>query len=278
MLYTRSKKRMQVFSSFSSTDVVVTGTSSRGVQALRDFLHFAESGRMPHIKESERAPDSDFEVAVIEMLSRHGYQCEPQVGVAGFFIDLAVRDPGQPGRYLMGIECDGAAYHSAKSARDRDRLRQSVLEQLGWNIRRIWSVDWFRNARVQIEPILQELARLRTEPVEEAEELIEKPEELAIQQVADEQNEHAERITVDGSHSLREKLIWLDQKVIRPELPHIPDNQRLLRSAMVEALLEFMPEDRAEFQQLIPGYLRTGTNPAEGKYIDDVLTLISEHE
>lgn len=278
VLFTRSKRRMQIFASFGSTDVLVSGTSSRGVQALRDFLHYAESGRMPHIKETERAPDSDFEVAVIDVLARHGYQCEPQVGVAGFFIDLAVRDPGQPGRYLMGIECDGAAYHSAKSARDRDHLRQSVLEQLGWRIRRIWSVDWFRNARVQLEPILQELAQLRTEPVEELEELVAELEELAIQQVAEEQSEHAERITVEGSHSLREKLLWLDQHVIRQELKNTPDNQRLLRPAMVEALLEFMPEDRAEFQQVIPGYLRTGTNPAEGKYIDDVLTLISEHE
>ena len=276
VLYTRSKKRMQVFSSFGSTDVVVTGTSSRGVQALRDFLHFAESGRMPHIKENERAPDSDFEVAVIDMLARHGYQCEPQVGVAGFFIDLAVRDPGQPGRYLMGIECDGAAYHSAKSARDRDRLRQSVLEQLGWNIRRIWSVDWFRNARVQIEPILQELARLRTERVEVVKESIEEPEELTIQQVADEQSEHAERITVEGNYSLREKLIWLDKNVIRPNLPDVPDSQRLLRPAMLEALLEFLPSDRLEFQQMIPGYLRTGTHSAEGHYIDDVLVLIGE--
>ena len=244
------------------------------MQALRDFLHFAESGRMPHIKENDRAPDSDFEVAVIEMLARHGYQCEPQVGVAGFFIDLAVRDPGQPGRSVMGIACDGAAYHSATSARDRDRLRQSVLEQLGWNIRRIWSVDWFRNARVQIEPILQELARLRTEPVEVAEVPVEESEELAIQQVADDQSEHAERITIEGGHSLREKLIWLDENVIRSKLPDVPDHQRLLRPAMLEALLEFQPSDRLEFQQMIPGYLRTGTHSAEGRYIDDVLVLI----
>ena len=131
VLFTRSKKRMQVFASFTAGDVLATGTSSRGVLALRDFLQFAETGLMSNTRETGKAPDSDFEVAVIEALERHGYQCEPQVGVAGFFIDLAVRDPGQPGRYLMGIECDGAAYHSAKSARDRDRLRQSVLEQLG---------------------------------------------------------------------------------------------------------------------------------------------------
>ncbi|MGH1449666.1 MAG: DUF4011 domain-containing anti-phage protein Hhe [Pseudomonadaceae bacterium] len=275
VLFTRSKKRMQVFASFTSSDVVATGTSSRGVLALRDFLQFAEFGHMPHTQETGKAPDSDFEVAVIDALERHGYQCEPQVGVAGFFIDLAVRDPGQPGRYLMGIECDGATYHSAKSARDRDRLRQSVLEQLGWQIRRIWSVDWFRNAKLQLEPVLQELAALRTEPTTEAEP--EQAEDEVIQQVAEEQTEHAKRIAQDAGASLREKLLYLDQQVIRSALPDTPDQRRLLRPAMLEALLEFQPADRSEFQQRLPGYLREGTDPAEGRFIDDVLSVIGDY-
>ncbi|MDT4846962.1 REase [compost metagenome] len=175
----------------------------------------------------------------------------------------------------MGIECDGAAYHSAKSARDRDRLRQSVLEQLGWRIRRIWSVDWFRNARLQLEPLLQELATLRTEPASEMEP--QEPEEEIIQQVAEEQSQHAERITQEGGTSLRDKLIYLDQEIIRAALPETPENRRLLRPAMLEALLEFKPADRSEFQQRLPGYLREGTDPAEGRFIDDVLTLISDY-
>ncbi len=274
VLFTRSKKRMQVFASFTASDVLITGTSSRGVQALRDFLHFAESGRMPHVRETGKAPDSDFEVSVIEALERHGYQCEAQVGVAGFFIDLAVRDPGQPGRYLMGIECDGAAYHSAKSARDRDRLRQSVLEQLGWRIRRIWSVDWFRNARLQLETILQELATLRTEPA--APEAQPTTEEEMIRLVAEEHSQHAELITLKGGSDLREKLVYLDQHIIRPALPDTPEHRRLLRPAMLEALLDSKPADRSDYQQHIPGYLRDGTDPQETRFIDDVLTLISD--
>jgi hypothetical protein len=67
-----------------------------------------------------------------------------------YFIDLAVRDPEFPGRYVLAVECDGAAYHSSRSARDRDRLRQGVLEGLGWNFHRIWSTDWFRNPQQEI--------------------------------------------------------------------------------------------------------------------------------
>jgi very-short-patch-repair endonuclease len=78
-------------------------------------------------------------------LRKRDYQLEPQVGTAGYFIDIGVKDPEYPGRYILAIECDGASYHSARSARDRDRLRQGVLESLGWRFHRIWSTDWFRN-------------------------------------------------------------------------------------------------------------------------------------
>lgn len=124
VLFTRSKKRMHIFSSMGSDDIVAGPTSKRGVQALRDFLSFCETGILHKAKpETGRGPDSDFEIAVMSALRDEGFECTPQVGVAGFFIDVVVVDPGNSGRYLMGIECDGATYHSAKSARDRDRLR-----------------------------------------------------------------------------------------------------------------------------------------------------------
>ncbi|MGB0259621.1 MAG: AAA domain-containing protein, partial [Coraliomargarita sp.] len=117
VLFTRSKKRMHIFSSMGSDDIVASASSKRGVQALRDFLSYCETGILHKTqRDTGRAPDSDFEVAVMDALAREGFECIPQVGVAGFFIDVAVVDPGNPGRYLMGIECDGATYHSAKSA------------------------------------------------------------------------------------------------------------------------------------------------------------------
>jgi very-short-patch-repair endonuclease len=162
VLFTRSKKRMHVFSSMGSEDILLSEHSKRGVIAFKNFLAFAETGHLHQAISTGKAPDSDFEVAVASALHQAGFECEPQVGVAGFFIDLAVCDPGNPGRYLMGIECDGATYHSAKSVRDRDRLRQTILERLGWRIRRIWSTDWFRSPRAEIAPIIRELNALKT--------------------------------------------------------------------------------------------------------------------
>lgn len=82
-----------------------------------------------------------------------GYGYQPQVGMAGFFVDLAVVDPRDPDRYVLGIECDGAAYHSSRYARDRDRLRQAILESRGWKIHRIWSTDWFYRQAREIEKL-----------------------------------------------------------------------------------------------------------------------------
>src|SRR3546814_10166623 len=82
--------------------------------------------------------DSEFEIQVCERLQALGYDVKRQIGASGFRVDLAISDPEKPGRFLLGIECDGAQYHSSRSARDRDRLRQQVLEAHGWIIHRVW--------------------------------------------------------------------------------------------------------------------------------------------
>lgn len=160
VLFTRAKKRMLIYSSMDSGFIRPTGTSGRGVVELRNWLQYCETGAVQEFEITGKKADSDFEIAVMKALTKHGYECEPQLGVSGYRLDLAVRHPSQPGHFLMGIECDGASYHSAKSARERDRLRQEVLEGLGWKIRRIWSTDWFRNSGACLQPILNELERL----------------------------------------------------------------------------------------------------------------------
>lgn len=163
VLFTRAKKRMHIFSSMNSNDVLVSNESSKGIQSLHAFLRYCETGKLgTQGILTNKTPDSDFEISVIQALEKHGYRCEPQVGVNGFFIDIAVRNPqvGSEGQFLMGIECDGATYHSSKSARDRDRLRQEILENLGWEIHRIWSTDWFKNPQATLQPILNRLNQL----------------------------------------------------------------------------------------------------------------------
>ncbi|UZQ54384.1 DUF559 domain-containing protein [Trichothermofontia sichuanensis B231] len=125
------------------------------------YLEYAQTQRLQTAVVTGREPESDFEVFVAKRLRQHGYEVVPQVGVSGYFIDLAVLTPEQPNTYLLGIECDDATYHSAKAARDRDRLRQQVLEQLGWHLYRIWSTDWFTNPNAETEKLITYLQRLR---------------------------------------------------------------------------------------------------------------------
>lgn len=153
VLFTRSKRRVELFTSMGPEDIVVDERTPLGTKALRDYLDFAKRGVLVTTDEGERAPDSDFEVSVANVITSMGYGVKPQLGVAGFFIDMAVRNPDRPGEFLAGIECDGATYHSGFSVRDRDRIRQEILESLGWRgrIHRIWSTDWFYNPRREIE-------------------------------------------------------------------------------------------------------------------------------
>jgi len=159
---------MRVFSSIRCDDINVAMTPSRGAKLLYDFLAYAESGRLenpiaPLVAETE----SPFEAQVLEELTLRGLTLIPQVGSAGYRIDLGVLDPEQPGRYICGVECDGVAYHSSETARDRDRLRQQVLEDRGWIIHRIWSTDWFKDRSGQIDRILG-LVRQARERAKEA--------------------------------------------------------------------------------------------------------------
>ncbi len=153
VLITRARRRLEVYSNFVADDLDLARTNARGVAALKTFLQYAETGILDVPRTSGKDADSPFEEAVADELRARGHTVDHQVGSAGFFIDLAVIDPRRPGRYLLGIECDGATYHSARSARDRDRLRQQVLEGLGWAIHRIWSTDWFMHPQREIEKI-----------------------------------------------------------------------------------------------------------------------------
>ncbi|MEW2105386.1 DUF3320 domain-containing protein [Streptomyces cellulosae] len=145
---TRARHRVEVVASFHGADL--PDSTNKSVQHLKRYLQYAEQGPMilaTAAPDAEASPESPFEEDVLETLRGWGYDVQPQVGVAGFRIDMAVRHPGAPGSYALGIECDGAMYHSSRAARDRDRLREEILRGLGWNLHRIWGTDWYRNRK-----------------------------------------------------------------------------------------------------------------------------------
>jgi len=170
VLFTRARKSLTVFTSMRPEDIVDGENVPKGRRELRAYLEYLRTGIVPQTTGAEGPPDSDFEIAVMDALERYGYSCTPQLGVAGYRIDLAVNHPRYPGTYLAAIECDGAAYHSGRSARDRDRIRQEILERLGWKgrIQRIWSTDWYRAPAHEIGRLVSWLEKLKAVPMDEA--------------------------------------------------------------------------------------------------------------
>jgi very-short-patch-repair endonuclease len=157
VLFTRAKLRTEVFTSLDTDKILATPESSRGLRAFKGYLQFARTGILDKTVATSDQEINDFERSVRSILEARNYEVAPQVGVAGFFIDLAVRNPKKPGAFLLGIECDGATYHSSKSARDRDRLREEILRSRGWKLHRIWSTDWFKNRNREIEKMFKKI-------------------------------------------------------------------------------------------------------------------------
>jgi very-short-patch-repair endonuclease len=164
VLITRAKLRCEVFTNITSEDIKTSDTTKFGIRALKSFLYFAQHGKFNIDKDIPLPVKRPFEDVVAEELTQSGYTIHKQVGSEGFYLDMAVVDPENPGRYLMAIECDGEAYAAAKSASDRDRLRTQVLESIGWKTYRVWSTDWFRNPERELRRLITaiEIAKEQT--------------------------------------------------------------------------------------------------------------------
>lgn len=153
---TRARRRLTLVSSFSHMDMDPDRSQACGVELLRRYLEYAASGGR-HLNSSgtTSVPLNPFEADVYDALSAAGMPLLPQWGVSRYRLDFAAQHRDRPGQFVLAIECDGATYHSAPTARDRDRLRQQHLEALGWHFHRIWSQDWFHRRTDEIRRAVQ---------------------------------------------------------------------------------------------------------------------------
>ena len=148
---TRARSRITLVSSFSHRDMDPGRSTSEGVRLLRRYLEYADSGGTELGAEVADIALNPFELSIKEGLERRGVPVTPQYGVSGYRIDFACAHPEERGRMVLAVEADGASYHSSHTARDRDRLRQQVLEDKGWRFHRIWSTAWFRDREAELD-------------------------------------------------------------------------------------------------------------------------------
>jgi len=161
VLVTRAKWQLILITSLRSAELHGVNPENRGAIALKNFIEYLErEGSLPpspaRLTEGET---NDFEDAVREVLRERGLNVDAQVGAGSFRIDLAIRDPRDPSKYMIGIECDGATYHSSIVARDRDMVREEVLRGMGWKFHRVWSTEWFRNRDASIKLMLDNISK-----------------------------------------------------------------------------------------------------------------------
>lgn len=153
----RARRSMTIVHSLRPEDIV---SESAGARLLRRYIEFAinpETALEQNLTvDTQAETESPFEEVIRRYLIERGHVVDVQVGVAGYRIDLAIKSENGCG-YALGIECDGATYHSAPAARDRDWLRQSVLEGLGWNIHRVWSRSWIKDPERELRKIEEAL-------------------------------------------------------------------------------------------------------------------------
>ncbi|MFP3088980.1 AAA domain-containing protein [Treponema sp. TIM-1] len=156
---TRAKYNIKLVGSITPQDIKTEKITSEGPKLLRSYIDFAINGQKMFLNENYASSDiqmeSPFEQSICDFLIRNGYKVSTQIGCSGYRIDMGIHKPNDYSSYCLGIECDGETYHSARTARERDRLRQSILEDMGWKLYRIWSTDWLRNQEKEREKLIQ---------------------------------------------------------------------------------------------------------------------------
>lgn len=265
---TRARNRMDVVSSFRAEQIRPGGGSS-SIGVLKDFLAYAEGGRSALAAMTTGTtgePESPFEEEVVRVLKDWGYDPVSQVGAASYRIDIGIRHPDDPDRYVLGIECDGAMYHSSRVARDRDRLRQQVLEGLGWTLHRIWGPAWFRSRRA-------------------AEEELRKAVELALTEVnATEPKSQEEQPSTSGieielvERDLSSRPDWARpfQRFDPPRLTSDPTTKKG-RSALRRMLLDAIAVEAPIHRDRLVELARTALDRPRGRSLTELVTDLVHH-
>lgn len=154
---TRAKCNVKLVGSILPSEIDLSRTNSEGVKMLRSYIEFAQQGTSalkPIETDKTFEQKDDFCKVIVDFLRKHGYTVETEIGCSDYKIDMAVVNPDVEGEYIAGIECDGLSYIHAKTVRDRDHLRRTILQNMGWNLYRVWSTEWLRNPATEGKALL----------------------------------------------------------------------------------------------------------------------------
>jgi very-short-patch-repair endonuclease/DNA polymerase III delta prime subunit len=235
---TRARQKVVIVSSIESSDLDLSKSRADGVRQLYQYLDYAVRGPealMSALPEHQGDYESDFEENVAAAIREMGYRVISQVGCSGYRIDIGVCLPDKPGSIILGVECDGAMYHSASTARDRDRLRQEVLERRGWIIHRIWSTEWNGRRETEIKKLRAAIEKASTAffSKSKAPQIIRDGEKgVKVQRIPNKQPKDTASLEgVEVYRAVKLNLPRIDRhEILKPE------TQRILQSAILQII------------------------------------------
>ncbi|GAA5818772.1 MAG: conserved hypothetical protein [Methanobrevibacter sp. CfCl-M3] len=254
VLITRAKEKCVVFSNFKAYDMHLGVNTPFGVEALRNFLEYAENASKGLIQHKENRKQETFVNSVYNFLKSEGFKVHKNVG--DFFkIDLAILDDEDPGKYILGIECDGENYESSKVARDRDRLRDQVLNGLDWNLYHLWSTDWYRNRNFAQTKLINSIDKTKEEIKIKEEERI-KEEELLKEKERLEQEKRLTEMNFEEEIMLEEERFEEDkteEDKIEGEIDIVEEEAEIVEGTeniieREETIVEEFKEKKEEFE------------------------------
>jgi SLT domain-containing protein len=160
----RARYEMMIFSTLRPEQIDLNRSGAKGVEGLKRFLEFAQTGRVAVSSTNSKVGLEDMSSALVDAIANQieamGYRVDKQVGRSNFKVDIAVVNPKDEGTYLLGILCDGKTYYETKTERDREICQPNVLNMLNWNVMKVWSVDWFLNREVVVKRIKAKIEEL----------------------------------------------------------------------------------------------------------------------
>jgi hypothetical protein len=269
---TRAKEQVVVFSSIHANQIDLARTGAVGAAHLKFFLDYAEKGIRIQRKNDTESGKNGLAVQIAGFLAENGYESEHSFGSSEYRIDLAVRNPEKPENFLLAIECDGSSYAAQRTTRDREHLRPSVLQSLGWHTFRAWSVDWAfarKHAEHDLLQCLDELKKAPDKPEPESEPEPEpEPAETETSESAPKTDAEAKKDASPAPASPRARkdyIVWRSAEPLNPDFFYEPGSRALIRRQIDEIIRTEGPIYESLLKKRITkawGFARAGGNIA----------------
>jgi hypothetical protein len=258
---TRARYEMHIFATLQTDQIDLSRTSAKGVAGLKAFLQFAEKGHLSvrHEDVQETLNKQHLSASISKMLQKKGLEVKCNIGTSGFKVDIGIVHPDKPQQYILGIVVDGHYYYNAHTTNDREMVMPSVLKALGWNIHRIWTIDWYENSDKVIDTIIARVKQLQTQP-EVKEVVIPEPivepafepikvllEEVATISVASKQKPYDNCVLTSVSNANSETIFeFQNRNIIKQQIQSLVDTEApISKSLLYKKVLQAWNTSRA---------------------------------